>query len=868
MSKRKKRIQLDSNTTSYTKKISVIIPVYNMENYIEDCINSLLNQTIKNIEIICVNDASTDNSLSKLYAYGSDERITIIDLPENSTANIARKKAVEVATGEYVLFVDADDTLEPQACEFLYNKMVETDVDILHFGTSIINCADLPEARINNMKKFVSPYLGRLNDDEVFKGCFENVKYRFSIWNKIYKMSLIKKAFEKVQNIPLPKAQDKYIYFIISYYAKSYLGISDIFYNYHFGHGVTGHNNIDLSTFKRYCTMSSTDKAIRDFLESENAFEKCKVAYNNSYNDMFNDCFANYFSLTEEQYGEGFDLMSEYFDKADVVSAFAKKFWWKQDTAVSYFSSSEIMTVKKDKIKTIATYYHKLECGGVQMVLVKLVEVWKRLGYKVVVLTDCEPCDGDYDLPDGVERIVIPSYFNINKENYSARAKALQKALYEYSVDLLVYHAWVSNILLWDLMICKMNNVKFMIHTHSIFSMPIINLRVFWSTIPYVYTMADGVITLSNSDKEYWDNFNDNVIKVVNPVRYNNIDEVTASSLSSHNIIWCQRLSNEKRPLDAIEIFNIVHKKVPTAKLFMLGKGTSSDIFNQIKRKIAEYQLEEDVILFGYQKDVKIFFELCSVFLMTSEYEGFSLSLLEGMSAGLPIVMYSLPYLTISESGKGIVSVPYKNYEKAANAVIELLLNDDYRIELGREARQQAVETLSYNYNTTWRDVLKTLEAITIYPHKINTMWRTLFSHYNYGVVKNNDYINTLKNKNKELEEKLNMYDEKLLLKIEDISTQLTVEKAKSQSLLKQKDETNLKHEKLKQELEKKKQEVKELNNKLKQKTDECTLVIKEKENSNYVISEIRKSFTYRLAMALTWFPRKIKSKKNIDKSI
>ena len=89
-------------------KISVIIPVYNVEKYLSECLDSVISQTLKDIEIICVNDGSTDNSLQILKEYASkDTRIKIID-KENEGQGYARKVGLDVANGEYILFCDSD----------------------------------------------------------------------------------------------------------------------------------------------------------------------------------------------------------------------------------------------------------------------------------------------------------------------------------------------------------------------------------------------------------------------------------------------------------------------------------------------------------------------------------------------------------------------------------------------------------------------------------------------------------------------------------------------------------------------------------------------------------------------------------------
>lgn len=112
-------------------KISVVIPVYNVENYIGQCLHSILNQTLKEIEVICVNDGSTDKSLSILEKYSKiDDRIKVID-QQNQGAGYSRNLGLELASGNYVHFMDSDDYMELNAYECLYNKAIEFGADIV-----------------------------------------------------------------------------------------------------------------------------------------------------------------------------------------------------------------------------------------------------------------------------------------------------------------------------------------------------------------------------------------------------------------------------------------------------------------------------------------------------------------------------------------------------------------------------------------------------------------------------------------------------------------------------------------------------------------------------------------------------------------
>jgi glycosyltransferase involved in cell wall biosynthesis len=111
-------------------KVSVIIPVFNVEPYLRRCLNSVVNQTLSDIEIICVNDCSHDNSLEILKEYAAkDSRIKIIDFPENKGAAVARNTAMGQVCGEYIGFVDSDDFIDLDFYEKLYVRANETGAD-------------------------------------------------------------------------------------------------------------------------------------------------------------------------------------------------------------------------------------------------------------------------------------------------------------------------------------------------------------------------------------------------------------------------------------------------------------------------------------------------------------------------------------------------------------------------------------------------------------------------------------------------------------------------------------------------------------------------------------------------------------------
>lgn len=164
-------------------KISVIIPVYKVEKYLPKCLDSVINQTYKNIEIILVNDGSPDKSgvICDMYA-GMDDRITVIHKHNEGVAK-ARNDALDIAKGDYIGFVDSDDWIEPDMFEFLMNNLIKYDADLSMCGHTIYE-ADKRITRKDNNK------LEILDRIELKKRIVVGGEMGL-IWNKLFKKSLI-----------------------------------------------------------------------------------------------------------------------------------------------------------------------------------------------------------------------------------------------------------------------------------------------------------------------------------------------------------------------------------------------------------------------------------------------------------------------------------------------------------------------------------------------------------------------------------------------------------------------------------------------------------------------------------------------------
>lgn len=175
--------------------ISIIVPVYNVEKYLGKCLDTIINQTYKNIEILVVNDGSTDDSdkILKEY-YKKDKRIRIIN-KKNGGLSSARNKGIDKASGKYLSFIDSDDYIENDMIETLYKTIFkeEADISICEF----IEEDEMNPKQVTQQQEVINIY----NKDEAIKELILDKKITNHAWNKLYKKDLF-------ENIRYPEGRN------------------------------------------------------------------------------------------------------------------------------------------------------------------------------------------------------------------------------------------------------------------------------------------------------------------------------------------------------------------------------------------------------------------------------------------------------------------------------------------------------------------------------------------------------------------------------------------------------------------------------------------------------------------------------------
>ena len=332
-------------------KVSVIVPIYNVEKYLRKSLESIISQTLEDIEIICVNDGSKDNSRDILEEYAQkDPRIVIID-KENGGLSSARNAGMEVARGEYIGFVDSDDWIEDTMYEKLYYnaKLNESEMVIC----SVHKYDDKRKQIVDNDKYYTLEYF----EPKFFDGTFNHLDTKDFLlqvcvmaWNKIYKREVI-----EAKRAKFPEGlifEDGPFFFSIYFDMQRVSLVNEFLYYYRINrpHSIIdkgGKNFIDLLDVTKL--MFTEIVKLPYYNEIKNCFFK----------EKFNDALYRYKMMNKKYKKQFFNKMKEFYCSID-LEGFDEEYPYSgyvlstvKDNNYKEFEYHNLKTKIKDKIMMI-----------------------------------------------------------------------------------------------------------------------------------------------------------------------------------------------------------------------------------------------------------------------------------------------------------------------------------------------------------------------------------------------------------------------------------------------------------------------------------------------------------------------------------
>jgi glycosyltransferase involved in cell wall biosynthesis len=332
-------------------KFSIIIPIYNAARFLADCLNSCIRQTYSNIEVICIDDFSKDNSRDIIKSFQDrDKRIIGFFHEKNESQYIARRTGIMNATGDYILFLDSDDTLRSDACVLLADKIAQTGADMIQFGYQ-----ETPSGKkiyspfYNSSKERIAAYLAKEN------------RYSPEVWTKAYSRALILKAYNAMEVFYASGPEDVYTSIAITYFAESFAFLKKPLVNYTVGSGMSTKKQYSLQELiawmEAYKTVIQKTRVFIHQYMSEFA-GKCNDMELYLLNDFLFSRLSSDFPV-ELKY-QVFDLLPFYFSK-DALRACAEILVTKTEKYDIYINFNGSFKSKSKKlVKTIILYLKSL----------------------------------------------------------------------------------------------------------------------------------------------------------------------------------------------------------------------------------------------------------------------------------------------------------------------------------------------------------------------------------------------------------------------------------------------------------------------------------------------------------------------------
>jgi len=626
--------------------VSVVIPVYDAASTLARCIEALRAQTFRDFEVICVDDGSTDRSAEIVQGYcKEDGRFSLIH-QTNAGTFVARKRGVAAARGEYVCFVDPDDRVKPQFLEKLVRKAERGKWDIVQCGVELEETRERTAKQRAVSERYFNPDAPTIRNGGLLTRAYVHKRIGWNLIFRLFRASLVKEAFAELPDVNMINETDAAAFFPIAQRARRFTRIRNRLYVYRYGDGISTRTDYSLADYAR--TLGKFDfvrayapKAVG--AKAEAAFVTMAVR------------------MAENARKSAYARIAEGETRSQALALLAKS-----------------LASPPRKFSHVGIHYFNLKVGGVQRVVLQNAELLRAQGVKVTLFLEESPDDTWFAIPEGMAVRTLPrSLGNVLPDE--KRIPQIARAMREAGID-----GWYDHAVFAPGFVTGVATAKWLLglpvvaHYHTAFTAPLA-FRIhpeYFELQSHWLRPADVVLALGHVDAAYFRSQAVNALVVPNRV-----PEACRKALAGpmprpngRKVLWCGRQSWEKRPEDAEKVVALVRESLPDVELVKLS-GV---------------------------KDPYPHFAEASVFLSTSEIEGFSMTSAEALAHGLPIVAYRLANLDLYRDNPAVFQVDLGDVQAAARQVVAVLTSPDYS-RLREQARASLAAFLSFDHEALWR---------------------------------------------------------------------------------------------------------------------------------------------------------------------
>ncbi len=688
-----------------TPDVTIIVPLHNDEEWVGSALASALGQTWANIEVICVDDASTDGTLATVERVrAADPRVRVFSHSANRTAFQARRLGVEQALGTYVLFLDGDDRLSPDAVATTLDLARTNEADLVGFGVEVTthDGGSFPTKFAEDLQ----PNHVKLEGGDILEGIFPIGKVaQGHLWRYLWHVELLRAAYAALDaDLELPRANDIPVCFLGVARATRYVTTSKKLYQYFWRRGVSGRSTDTDSTFDFYLSAMDSIDAVNTAIHESSAWHSDQEALDSIYDSIRLSMIHVVLRRCEETTDPGLQerCVQKLVDRVGMIDAVrAASVFFQAAWQILAKHQGSATTPRHSAPRTVMLTTGNLETGGVQGVLVAQVRILQRAGYKVVVAVQTLG-DNASLIPDDVPIL-----------RWSGRNRAEKIAEYlrlctENDVDIIFdHHVLYNDNWPFYALAARAQGIPTIGWLHNFALRSLYDSTTRGSFLAERLPILDDVVVLSKTDVVFWKLRGlERVTYIPNPpspwLESNGVaqfpKEQTGGTL---RLVWWGRLQQHtKRVFGLVDLAAELSRRDIDFHLTIIGPDSADASAAELQTLVKNRELEDHVSVSGPLHGQALAEALsdADVYVSLSGIEGYPLTLLEAQALGMPVVMYELPWLAVLEGNEGVSSVPQGDIRMLADEIDHLASSPAVYAGRSRGSLEAAKRALSHDF--------------------------------------------------------------------------------------------------------------------------------------------------------------------------
>lgn len=702
-------------------KVSIVIPLFNDDQWVTSAIDSCINQTLSDIEIICVDDASTDGTVKIVEMYQQvDARVRLVRQKSNLSAFQARRSGVEAASAAYILFLDGDDELVSSAAELALNAAKSEEADIVGFGVSVIR----PDGKTGGrLEKDLQPKHRVLFGENLAPAIFPRGEVaQGHIWRNLYKTDLLRAAYSGFpEELVLNRANDIPVTFRAFMEAARYYSIPDKLYRYYFSRGISGRRVHSIEGFGLYLgavdSIDSIDANVRAKCQSVTDSDRLLQSYESVRLSVIGNVLNYCLQIVDLSVQRTcIELLCARVAELEVIHA-AVVFCPAALDALSRHAADRFGELPD--VRSVLLHTGNLKTGGVQGVVVAQAQHLVEAGFKVSIAV--ETLDKiSFAIPDTVQ------LFHVAGNSLSERLRDFERIIHLSEADVVInHHILYQERWPYFAMIAGALNVPTIGWIHNFALRPMLDFTTRGTFLKNHLPLLHKVVTLSAADVAFWKLRGvTRAVYLPNPpsplLRRLPVQEQrkTIGEVPVELMWWGRLQQSTKQVRDLVRVAGALRDLGVNFRLTIVGPETSELTHNNLRADARRLGVDDAVVVLEpvHGQDLIDVLSKAHLLISTSVIEGFPLTLVEAQSLGIPVVMYELPWLAYLQGNEGVLSVPQGHVNGMAEQIAALTRNSSIYAYHSKAALSAAYAVQSMDFSELYTQLLTDTLPETLMP--------------------------------------------------------------------------------------------------------------------------------------------------------